>query len=166
MELTGEQVEKLKELMKSSARKGNLANAALVLDENGKTIAWSESLVNTNCDATAHAERLLVEKVCKEKKSSSGNGSSATPGLVMVTVCEPCLMCLGACALAEYKTLAYIIPAAKYIDKIPWLSENIKINKQEIAQTFVEPVGLIHLAQYEDEFSKVFEKEMAKFLKK
>lgn len=150
--------------MISSAQKGNLANAALVLDENGQIVASSESLVNTNCDATAHAERLLVEKICKERKIRSKKGSSATPGLTMITVCEPCLMCLSACALAEYKTLAYIIPAAKYIEKIPWLSENVKVDKQEIARTFSGPLELIHLGQYEEEFSKVFEEEMAGFL--
>ncbi|MFA6376076.1 MAG: hypothetical protein WCX69_01590 [Candidatus Paceibacterota bacterium] len=165
MELTGGQIEILKKMMASSALKGNLANAALVLDCAGRTVAASESLVNTNCDATAHAERLLVEMVCKEKKSSSGKGSSATPGLAMVTVCEPCLMCLAACALAEYKTIAYIIPAAKYIDKIPWLSENVQVDKQEIARTFINPVELSCLNQYEEEFSKIFESAMSRFLK-
>jgi len=163
MELTGGQIEILKKLMVSSALKGNLANAALVLDGAGKMLAASESLVNTNCDATAHAERLLVEMVCKEKKGSSKKGSSATPGLVMVSVCEPCLMCLAACALAEYKTIAYMIPAAKYIDKIPWLSENVKVDKQEIARTFSDPVELLHLNQYEEEFSKIFEDAMPHF---
>jgi len=165
MELTNEQIKKLKGLMASSAQKGNLANAALVVDRSGSIVAASESLVNTNHDATAHAERLLVEAVCKEQKGFSSIGSSATPGLIMVAVCEPCLMCLAACALAEYKTLAYIIPAAKYIEKIPWLSENTKIDKKEIAKTFTAPIQLVHLKQYEEELSKVFEKEMAKFLK-
>jgi len=165
MELTGGQIGILKKLMVNSALKGNLANAALVLDAAGRTVAVSESLVNTNCDATAHAERLLVEKICKEKKSSSEKGSSATPGLVMVAVCEPCLMCLAVCALAEYKTIAYIIPAAKYIDKIPWLSENLKADKQEIARTFINPIELSYLNQYEEEFSKVFEDAMSQFLR-
>jgi tRNA(Arg) A34 adenosine deaminase TadA len=159
MELTLEQINILKELMISSARKGNLANAASAVDAMGKTVAVSESLVNTNCDATAHAERLLVEQICKERKSA------ITSGLSMVTVCEPCLMCMSACAQAGYEAIAYIIPAAKYVDKIPWISENTKIDKQELARTFGNPINLIYLGQYEDEFSKVFEQEMTKFLK-
>jgi len=151
--------------MTSSARKGNLANAALVLDGAGRVLAASESLVNTDCDATAHAERLLVGRICKEMKSNSKKGSSATPGLAMVTVCEPCLMCLAACALAEYKAIYYIIPAEKYIDKIPWLSENMKIDKQQIARTFSDPVELVRLDCHEGEFSELFEKEMARFLR-
>jgi uncharacterized membrane-anchored protein YitT (DUF2179 family) len=71
---------------------------------------------------------------------------------------------MSACSWAGYKFIAYIIPANKYIKKIPWLSENTKINKQEIAKNFNNPLEIIHLSQYESEFSEVFEKEMAKFL--
>lgn len=158
MELTQEQIKQLKQLMINSAKKGNLANSGLVV-ENGKTIAVAESLVISNHDATAHSERILVEKVCRLK------GSNYTPGLTLVTVCEPCLMCLSACAWAGYKTLAYIIPAGKYIKKIPWMSESIKINKQEIAHSFNQPVELVQLQQYEAEFSRIFETEMASLLK-
>lgn len=158
MKLSQQQIQELKELMVNSAKKGNLANSGLVI-EKGKTIATAESWVVTNHDATSHSERMLVEKVCKAK------GNNYTPGLTMVTVCEPCLMCMSACAWAGYKTIAYIIPASKYIEKIPWMSENTKIDKQEVAKTFSEPIELIHLAQYEDEFSKIFEAEMASLLK-
>jgi tRNA(Arg) A34 adenosine deaminase TadA len=158
MTLSFDQIEELKRLMVNSARKGNLANAGLVI-ENGKTVATAESWVVTNHDATAHSERMLVETVCKRKKANY------TPGLTMVTVCEPCLMCLSACAWAGYKTVAYIIPASKYIKKIPWMSENQKADKQEISRTFSEPIELVHLKQYEAEFSKVFETEMSDLLK-
>jgi len=158
MNLTQDQIKKLKTLMINSARKGNLANSGLVI-EGGKTIATAESWVVSNHDATAHSERMLVEKVCKLKRNNY------TPGLTLVTVCEPCLMCMSACAWAGYKTIAYIIPANKYIKKIPWMSENTKVDKQEIARTFSEPIKLIRLSQYETEFSKIFETEMATLLK-
>ena len=157
MELTREQIDLLKELMANSARKGNLANSGMVL-ENGNMIASAESWVVTNHDATAHSERMLVEKV------GSIKGANYTPGLTMVTVCQPCLMCLSACSQAGYKQLAYIIPAKKYVEKIPWMSDNTKINMEEIAKTMTDPVELIHLSEYEQEFSEVFEKEMAKRL--
>lgn len=157
MELTSKQIEQLKALMINSARKGNLTNSGLVI-ENGETIATAESLVVTNHDATSHSERMLVEKVCKAK------GNNYTPGLTMVTVCEPCLMCMSACVWAGYKTLGYIIPASKYIKKIPWMSENTKVDKQEVARTFSEPIELVYLSKYETEFSKVFEQEMASLL--
>lgn len=158
LELTQEQIKQLKKLMINSARKGNLANSGIVI-ENGKTIAMAESWVVTNHDATSHSERMLVEKVCKAK------GNNYTPGLTMVTVCEPCLMCMSACVWAGYKKIAYIIPAKKYIKKIPWLSENTKVNKQEIARSFSEPIELILLIQYQKEFCRVFETESANLLK-
>lgn len=159
MELTTEQIQLLKELMTNSARKGNLANAGLVLDD-GKTISSAESLVVTNHDATSHSERMLVEKVGKIKESNY------TPGLTMVTVCEPCLMCLSACSQAGYKNIAYIIPAKKYVNKIPWMTDNNVIDRSEIANTMSEPIEYIHLNQYEEEFSNVFESEMSKLLNK
>jgi len=159
MELTQEQIQLLKELMTNSARKGNLANSGMVL-ERDKMLASAESLVVSDHNATAHSERMLVEKVCKEK------GKNYTPGLTMITVCQPCLMCLSACSQAGYKTLAYIIPAKKYVEKIPWMSDNTKINMEEIAKTMSDPIELIHLEKYEDDFSEAFEKEMSSLLQK
>jgi tRNA(Arg) A34 adenosine deaminase TadA len=159
MDLTTEQIKLLKELMVNSARKGNLANSGLVL-EKSRIIASSESLVVTNHDTTSHSERMLVEKVGHLK------GSNYTPGLIMVTVCESCLMCLSACSQAGYKTLAYIIPAKKYVDKISWMTDNNNVNREEVAKTMSEPIEYVHLSQYESEFSEVFEKEMFRLLNK
>lgn len=157
MNLTQKQTTLLKDIMTKSARDGNLATAGIVL-ENNKIIASADSPVNSGNDATAHSERLLVQKVCKMKKSMT------TPGLTIVTVAEPCLMCMSACAWAEYKEIAYIIPAERYIDKIPWMTETAKIDKQKISRSFILPLKLTHLVQYESEFSKVFEEEMQRFL--
>lgn len=160
MKLTTEQIQLLKDLMTNSAKKGNLANSGLVL-ENGKTVASAESWVVTNRDATAHSERMLVEKVGKMK------GSNYTPGLTMVTVVEPCLMCMSACSQAGYKEVAYIIPAKRYVDKIAWMTDvKDSLDKQKIAQSFSEPIILTHLAEYEDEFCSVFEKVMQHLLSK
>lgn len=159
MELSSDQIELLKKLMTNSANKGNLANSGMVL-EGEKMIASDESLVVTNHNATDHSERMLVEKVCKEK------GSHYTAGLTMITVCQPCLMCLSACSQAGYKKLAYIISAKKYVDKIPWMTDNNIVDMDEIAKTMSDPIELIHLSQYEQEFSEVFEKVMDKHLSK
>ncbi len=153
MKLTTKQIKLLRGLMINSAMKGNLANSGMVL-ENGRVIASAESLVVSNHDATAHSERMLVEEVCKRKRENY------TTGLTMVTVVEPCLMCMSACAWAGYKEVAYIIPAEKYIDKIPWMAETKGLDKQKIASSFSEPIKLTHLSQHEEEFSKVFEQEM------
>ena len=140
--------------MINSARKGNLANSGIVL-EGGKIIASSESLVVTNMDQTSHSERLLIEKVCRKKRSH------VTPGLVMVSVIEPCLMCLSACSQAQYNRICYIIPAKKYVKKIPWITDTKLLDKKVISRKFSHPIEYEHLRDYEDQFSRVFESEMS-----
>lgn len=158
MKLTTEQKELLKKLMVVSTQKGNLANSGLVL-ENEEIIASAESWVVSSCDATAHSERMLVTLACNLKHSNW------TPGLTMISVIEPCLMCLSACSQAGYKEIGYIISAKQYIEKVPWMSDTKTINKQEIAKQFSSPIKLTHISEYENEFCEIFEKEMAKLLK-
>jgi tRNA(Arg) A34 adenosine deaminase TadA len=158
MKLSDKQIKLLKELMTNSAKKGNLANAGLVLDGN-KMLASAESWVVTNSDATAHSERMLVEKVGGIMKTNY------TPGLSMITVVEPCLMCMSACSQAGYKEIGYIIPASKYVKKIAWMTDvNESVDKKEIARSFSEPIQLVHLSEYEKEFCEVFEQVMKSLL--
>src|SRR3989344_3084927 len=157
IKLSSSQRKILCDLAVVSARKGNLANAGLVL-QNGKILASAESLVVSDCNASAHSERMLVEMVGHLRHSNY------TPGLTMVSVVEPCTMCMSAVSQAGYKYLAYIIPAKRYVEKIPWVTDGIKINKERLASQFSEPLKLVHLSQYEEEFSRVFEREMKRFL--
>jgi len=158
MNLTPTQINTLENLMRNSAKKGNLANSAIVI-EDGETIAEAESLVITNKDATAHSERMLVTEVCQQK------GSNSTPGLTMVTVVEPCLMCMSACVWAGYSKIAYIIPADRYIKKIPWMSDTKDLDKFELVKKFTSEIELIHLKDLEEQFCKIFEAEMEWILK-
>jgi tRNA(Arg) A34 adenosine deaminase TadA len=151
MKLTEKQKKVLKNLMSISSKKGNLATSALVVDANNDIIDASESLVASNHDATAHAELMLVAKIGQKKKSNY------TPGLTMITVIEPCLMCLSASSQAGYKQISYIIPAKKFLKVNPLITDvNSSIDKENIAENFSEPIKLIHLTEYEEEFSKLF----------
>ncbi|MBI4058155.1 hypothetical protein HY408_00140 [Candidatus Gottesmanbacteria bacterium] len=144
--------------MVNSAKKGNLANAGLVLEGN-KMIASAESWVISSHNPTAHSERMLVERVCFDKHTNF------TPGLDMVSIIEPCIMCISACSQAGYKTINYIIPAKKYLSKIPWMSDTAVIDKLLLARQLSNPLELIHLVKYEQEFSRVYEKAMSHLLK-
>jgi len=158
MVLTNVQLDILKKLMRSSAQKGNLANAGLVLRD-GEVIASAESLVVTNNDATAHSERMLVSKVGEMMKSNY------TPGLTIVTVVEPCTMCMSACSQAGYRAIAYIIPAKRYVAQIGWMTDVRDVNKQVLAKGYSSPIELLHLSDYEEEFCIIFEEVMAHLLK-
>ncbi len=139
--------------MKASAERGNLANAALALE--GDTIlAHSLSLVASHRDATAHAELMLVREVCALKQCHF------TPGLVMVTALEPCLMCLSACAQAGYREVRYIISAERFKDKINYVTDVVQLDKAEVARHFVEPLVFTHMKSLEEEFCVVFEQAM------
>lgn len=139
--------------MAVSAEKGNLANAGAVLEGN-KVIATAESWVVSKCDATAHSERMLVEMVCNLRHSNY------TPGLTMISVVEPCIMCMSACSQAGYSAIAYIIPADRYIKKLPWMSDSSEVDKCALAAVFSSPIKLMRLERYEDQFCAVFEKSM------
>ncbi len=151
MKLSQIQINTLKKLTITSGKKGNLPNGAILVDAKGKIIGKAESLVATNKDATAHAERLVIEKVCKKNKSP------IVPRYKLVSVFEPCLMCLSAAYWAGIKEIYYIIPACKYWDAMPWSSESKKINKNDLVGKFSEKIKLEYLGEYEKEFSKIFD---------
>lgn len=151
MKLSQIQINILKKLMMTSGKKGNLPNGAILIGAKGKIIGKAESLVATNRDATAHAERLVIEKVCKKSKSP------LIPRYKLISVFEPCLMCLSAVYWAGIKEVYYIIPAYKYWNAIPWVSESKKINKNDLIDKFSEKINFEHLGIYEKEFSKIFD---------
>lgn len=153
--LTNKQRIILLDLMKSSREKGNLANSAIAI-KNNKIIAISESLVVSDNNATAHSERILVEKIGNHENSHISNGYS------IVTVVEPCLMCLSACSQANIKNVYYIIPAKQYIKEIPWMSDINNFDKHMLAKKFSNQVNLVYLKNENPFFSKEFEELMEK----
>lgn len=143
----------LQELMVNSAELGNLATGAVAL-EGQRVLAKSLSLVSSHRDATAHAELLLVKEVCDLKQSHF------TPGLVMLCVLEPCLMCLSACAQAGYSDVQFIISADRFRDTCNYVSDVSAFDKALVVQHFVHPITFTHLREFEDEFSAVFARAM------
>jgi tRNA(Arg) A34 adenosine deaminase TadA len=158
MKLTEKQIKRLKDSMIESRKKGNIATAAIVLNADGELIDSAESLVASDCDATAHSELTLVSRIGRKMKSNY------TPGLIMITVLEPCLMCMSACSQAGYDKIYYIVPAERFLASNPLMTDvNDKVNKKKLAQNFSDPVELIHLERYEEEFSKLFEELIEKY---
>lgn len=158
--LTIEQKEILIQLMTNSARKGNLANAAIAIDSFGNIVESSESLVVSNTDATAHAERLLIEKLGKKESNHYINSYT------IITVVEPCLMCLSASSQAGIREIEYIIKADDYIAQIPWMSDINDFDKHELGLKMSNPIKLTHLKEISPTFKKVFELEMKRHLVK
>ncbi|RJQ27461.1 hypothetical protein C4577_01370 [Candidatus Parcubacteria bacterium] len=99
------------------------------------------------------------------QESCNIKNSAFNTGLTIVTVTEPCLMCISACSWAGLKEIYYMIPVKKYIDKIPWVSEAPNLDKDIVLSSLINPIKLTHLKEYENDFSKLFEEEMKELLR-
>ncbi len=160
MELTKSQIQTLKSLAIDSANKKNLPNAALMLDGN-KIVESEGSYPASTPDATAHSERVVITNVCKRI------GKFLLPATYsIVSIFEPCLMCIGAAYWAGIKKIYYIIPASKYVDKIPWATESKTIDKHKLIAQFNEKMEIIKLDKYEKEFTALFDEYVKKIVRR
>ena len=69
---------------------GNHPFGALLADEHGEILLEAENTVNTDHDATAHAETNLV------RLASRKFSAEALSNYTLYSSCEPCPMCAGA----------------------------------------------------------------------
>ena len=74
---------------------------AVIIDEKNKIIAKAHNLVETKNNPTNHAEKLVIEKALKVKKTRYLNNCD-----LWVTL-KPCEMCLGIIKLVRIKRLFY-----------------------------------------------------------
>jgi len=87
-------------LAKKGEISGNGAFGAVVVRDY-KIIAEAQNTVNTHTDCTQHAELTVIQKACRALKNK------ALEDCILYTSCEPCMMCLGACYWAKFKTIYY-----------------------------------------------------------
>lgn len=77
--------------------------AALVLDgATGEVVRTSTNRVTATTDPTAHAEVSAI------RAAAAARGTVALTGLVLVSSCEPCPMCLASALWARLDTLVYL----------------------------------------------------------
>lgn len=102
MELTKEYCSNLMGIALKQAEQAYLAGevpvgACIVKDQ--EVLAQAHNLVESNSDATAHAEVLAIQKASKVL------GDWRLNGAIMCVTLEPCAMCLGAIKLARVSNL-------------------------------------------------------------
>lgn len=73
-----------------------------VLVKNDKIIARAHNLVETNQDASAHAEMLCL------KNAAHLLGDWRLSGTTLVTTLEPCIMCAGSIILHRVEKVIYL----------------------------------------------------------
>lgn len=92
---------KARELAQQAGEAGEIPVGAIIIDGNGKVIAKTANYKERNCDATAHAEILAIQKASKIKQNWHLNDCT-----LYVTL-EPCPMCAGAIIHSRIKLLVY-----------------------------------------------------------
>jgi tRNA(adenine34) deaminase len=92
---------KAREIAEEAGKVGEIPVGAIIIDRNGKLIAQAANCKERNCDPTAHAEILAIQKASKIKQNWHLNDST-----LYVTL-EPCPMCAGAIIHSRIKLLVY-----------------------------------------------------------
>lgn len=94
----------IKETMKEAkkaGKKGNPPFGAVLCDKEGNIIGRSYNRAKTNMDPTAHAEILLIRKMCKKLNTRD------LSQYIMYVNAEPCPMCMSAIIKAKIVDLVY-----------------------------------------------------------
>jgi len=92
----------------AAGKKGEVPVGAVLIDRNDRVLSKAHNLSVTACDATAHAEILVLRK---------GGQIQSNYRLLETTLyvtIEPCVMCMGAIIHARVKRLVYGAPDPKW----------------------------------------------------
>jgi tRNA(adenine34) deaminase len=88
-------------LAAQAAAKGEVPIAACVIDAQGKVLASAHNEVEMRQDATAHAELLVMQEVCR------GRGEKYLEDCTLYVTLEPCAMCAQAASLVKIKKIIF-----------------------------------------------------------
>jgi tRNA(Arg) A34 adenosine deaminase TadA len=75
---------------RAAAERGEVPVGAVLLDSSGVVLAKAGNRTEELCDASAHAEMLVLREAGRLR------GSPRLPGCVVVVTLEPCAMCAAA----------------------------------------------------------------------
>lgn len=85
---------------RGAAYKGGGAFGAVIVKD-GNVVARAYNKVRAKNNCIHHAELAVIDKACLKLKSKE------LRGCILYTSCEPCMMCLGACAWANLDAIYY-----------------------------------------------------------
>ena len=86
---------------KKSAKKGNYALGAVVVDKKGKIISACHTILHKTNDPSAHAEMNAIREAAKKLKSRY------LPGTWLYTTQEPCPMCTSVAIWAKMEGIVF-----------------------------------------------------------
>jgi tRNA(Arg) A34 adenosine deaminase TadA len=109
-----------------SRDKGNHPFGAVLVDENGKVLLEGENTVNTEHDATGHAESNLVRAACKQYDTAT------LAKCTLYSSTEPCPMCSGAIFWSGIGRVVYALTEAGLYAFAPDSPEKLPLGCREV----------------------------------
>lgn len=106
--------------------KGNHPFGAVLVDENHVVVLEGENTVNTEHDATGHAESNLVGSACKQFDRAK------LEKCTLYSSTEPCPMCSGAIFWSGIGRVVYALSEAELYGLIPNSTESLPIGCGEV----------------------------------
>jgi len=106
--------------------KGNHPFGAVLVDENDVVLLEGESAVNTEHDATGHAEMNLARAACKQFDAA------ALTKCTMYSSCEPCPMCAGAIFWSGIGRVVYALSGTELYAFAPDSENKLPLGCREI----------------------------------
>lgn len=110
--------------------KGNHPFGAVLVDENNVVLLEGENTVNTERDATGHAESNLVRAACLDKSPKFDAAKLAKCTLYSST--EPCPMCAGAIFWAGIGRVVYALSEAELYAFVPDSPDRLPLGCREV----------------------------------
>ena len=84
-----------------AALRGEVPVGAVVVAEDGRTLAAAGNRTRADCDPTAHAEVVALREAARRA------GNYRLTGATLYSTVEPCAMCAGALVQARVRRLVY-----------------------------------------------------------
>lgn len=89
------------EQARMAAGRGEVPVGAVLLDQNGRILAQDGNRTEALCDASAHAELLVLREAARQR------GSPRLPDCELVVTLEPCPMCAAAISAFRIKRVTF-----------------------------------------------------------
>lgn len=106
--------------------KGNHPFGAVLVDENGAVLLEGENTVNTEHDATGHAESNLVRAASKQFDAAM------LAKCTLYSSTEPCPMCAGAIFWSGIERVVYALSEAELYAFVPDSPDKLPLGCREV----------------------------------
>ena len=131
--------------LKKTKDSNDVPVCAAVIDSQGRIVGFGQNSKEQQLTICGHAEINAINNALKFTRNKT------LKGLAIVSVLEPCMMCLGAIIQANIKKIFYYLPSQKY----GFLESN---------HTF--DISSLNIQRISNDFSRFYQEKLNIFFKK